>query len=281
MTGIIVKGIGGFYYVKSSGGDLCECRAKGAFRKEKIKPMIGDFVTVENGSLVEIRERKNMLVRPPVANIDNLVIVTAAASPSPDFFLIDKMTVTAQKKGINVIICVNKTDLASDLEIKRTYEKTGYPVISVCAEKNIGIENLTPYLKDKTTAFAGLSGVGKSSILTIITGKNLQAGDISEKIHRGKHTTRHVELAELSAGGFVLDTPGFSLFEVDGIKADELWEYFPEFNASGCRFKGCSHINEPGCVIKHKLEQNEIAKSRYESYCTLYEQLKQIKEWEK
>lgn len=281
MTGIIVKGIGGFYYVKASDGNICECRAKGAFRKEKIKPMVGDIATVENGSLIEIAQRKNMLIRPPVANIDNLIIVTAAASPSPDFFLIDKMTVTAKRKNISVIICINKTDLASDKEIKEAYAKTGYPVISVCAEKNEGTELLKPYLKDKTTAFAGLSGVGKSSLLTLITGKRMETGNISEKIHRGKHTTRHVELLSLDEGGFVLDTPGFSLFEVEDIKASELWEYFPEFGSGECKFKGCSHISEPGCFVKERLEKGEISKSRYDSYCTLYEQLKQIKDWEK
>ncbi len=281
MTGIIVKGIGGFYYVKSPDGNICECRAKGLFRKEKIKPMIGDYVTVENGSLAEISERKNMLIRPPVANIDNLVIVSAAASPSPDFFLIDKMTVTAKNKGIDVIICINKTDLASDSSIKLAYEGTGYPIISVCAEENEGVDELMPYLKNKTTAFAGLSGVGKSSLLTLITGHNMETGNVSEKIHRGRHTTRHVELLELEGGGFVLDTPGFSLFEVENIKAEDLWEYFPEFSGGECRFKGCSHINEPDCAIKQKLLQGKIAQSRYESYKTLYNQLKQVKEWEK
>lgn len=281
MTGIIVKGIGGFYYVKDSEGIIHECRAKGAFRKEHIKPMIGDFVTVEDGSLVKIEKRKNFLIRPPVANIDNLVIVSAAASPDPDFFLIDKIIITAEKNGIKPIICVNKTDLASDDKLVDIYSGAGYPVVSVCAEAKTGIDELMPYLKGKTTAFTGLSGVGKSSILTLITGREMQTGDISEKIRRGKNTTRHVELAELDEGGFVLDTPGFSLFDIENIKADELCGFFPEFAGGECKFKGCSHVSEPECAVKEKLLQGKIAQSRYESYCTLYEQLKQIKDWEK
>ena len=281
MTGIVVKGIGGFYYIKTETGDIVECRARGVFRKEKIKPMIGDRVNVENGSLAEILPRKNFLVRPPVANIDNLVIVSAAASPQPDFLLIDKMIINAEKVRIKPIICVNKTDLASDERIIQTYKKAGYPTVSVCARDKTGLSELMPFLKDKTTAFAGLSGVGKSSILTLITGKELKTGSVSEKIKRGKHTTRHVELSELEDGGFVLDTPGFSLYEVEDIKAAERADYFPEFKGEDCRFKGCSHINEPGCAVKEKLSAGEIADTRYESYSMLYEQLKQIKDWEK
>lgn len=280
MTEIIVKGIGGFYYVKSSDGSICECRARGAFRKEGIKPAVGDFVAVENGALAEIKQRKNYLVRPPVANIDNLVIVAAAAAPAPDFFLIDKMTVTAKKKSIDVVICVNKTDLADGEEIVSAYKNTGYPVVCVCAEKNEGLSKLIPYLKGKTSAFSGLSGVGKSSLLSLLTGRDIQTGSVSEKIGRGKHTTRHAELFELECGGFALDTPGFSLFEAEEVKADELCDYFPEFAQSKCKFKGCAHINEPGCEVKKRVADGTVSPGRYESYRTLYEQLKQIKDWE-
>lgn len=281
MTGIIVKGIGGFYYVKDKNGEIVECKARGSFRKDKIKPMIGDVAVVENGSISEIKSRRNFLVRPPVANIDNLVIVIAAASPEPDFFLTDKMIINAQKAGISPIICVNKTDLSSDKKIIEVYKNSTYPVISVCAEKKENIEKLIPYIKNKTTAFAGLSGVGKSSILTQIIEKKLETGSVSEKIKRGKHTTRHVELSEPECGGFVLDTPGFSLYEVEGIKASAIGNYFPEFFGANCRFKGCSHINEPECGVKERLSRGEISPQRYESYCMLYEQLKQVKAWEK
>lgn len=280
MTGIIIKGIGGFYYVKSADGEVVECRARGLFRKEKIKPMIGDRVMVENGSLVKIEERKNYLIRPPVANIDNIVIVSAAASPDPNFMLIDKMTVNAEMAGIKPIICINKTDLMSEDTIKKIYSSAGYPVVVVCAKNEKGIEELMPYLKGKTTAFAGLSGVGKSSILNLITDSEMETGVVSDKIQRGKHTTRHVELLELKQGGFVLDTPGFSSLELEGIKADELKNYFMEIGEGDCRFKGCSHINEPGCSVKERLENGEISAERYKSYCELYELLKQIKDWE-
>lgn len=281
MTGVIIKGIGGFYYVKSENGEIIECRARGIFRKENIKPMIGDIVQIEKGALSKIKPRKNFLVRPPVANIDNLVIVAAAASPDPDFTLIDKMLVNAHLSDINPIICINKTDLASFDKLKRTYELADYPVIAVSAKNLFNTEELTPYLKHKTTAFAGLSGVGKSSILNILTDSSFETGNISDKIKRGRHTTRHVELIELTEGGFVLDTPGFSSLELTDVKAEDLWRCFPEFENDGCKFKGCSHINEPGCAVKKKLEEKKIAQSRYQSYCEFYNILKQIKEWEK
>ena len=281
MTGVIIKGVGGFYYVKSQDGEVTECRARGIFRKDNIKPMIGDRVCVENGALSAIKPRKNFLKRPPVANIDNLVIVAAEASPDPDFTLIDKMLVNAHISGIAPIICINKIDLASFEILKNTYDPAGYPVIAVSAKELLNTDELLPYLKDKTTAFAGLSGVGKSSILNVLTDSFFETGNISDRIKRGKHTTRHVELTELPGGGFVLDTPGFSSLEIDGIKAEELWRCFPEFDADGCKFKGCSHINEPGCAVKKKLAEKKIPESRYRSYCELYEALKQVKEWEK
>ena len=281
MTGTIIKGIGGLYFVKDSEGGVLECRARGLFRKDGIKPMIGDRVIVRNGSIAEIEPRKNFLIRPPVSNIDNLVIVAAAASPDPNYLLIDKMLVNAEIAGISPIICINKTDLASGEKTEAIYALSGYPVVSVCAEKNDGIAELMPYLKGKTTAFSGLSGVGKSTILNILTGSEMETGDISDKIQRGRHTTRHVELLELSGGGYVLDTPGFGSLEVTETRAEELASFFPEFETEGCRFKDCSHINEPGCAVKEKLESGKIALSRYESYCSIYESLKKMKDWEK
>ncbi len=287
MRGKIIKGIGGFYYVKTADNTVYECKARGIFRKDNIKPCIGDEVEIladgEKGSIENIYPRRTELIRPSVSNIDVLVIVVAAKDPEPNIFLIDKLLVNAEKSGIIPIICINKTDAASGDELLDIYQKAGYEVICVSAKKGDGFEKLLPHLKDKTSAFAGLSGVGKSSILNLLTDTCQETGEVSEKIKRGKHTTRHVELLELRGGGYVLDTPGFSSFEVNNIKATELYKYFPEMRDYGdmCRFKSCSHINEPDCIIKERVECGEISKSRYESYKELFEQLKNVKEWEK
>ncbi len=286
MVGTIIKGIGGFYYVKAS-GDVYECKARGVFRKQKITPMIGDKVEIEldagKGSIVDILPRSSFLVRPPVANIDTMMLVVAAASPEPNLFLIDKMLVNAEINNIQPAICINKTDLVERDDIEEIYSKAGYKVFSVSAQQEHGTDELFEFIKGKTTAFAGLSGVGKSSLLSLITPDELETGTVSEKIQRGKHTTRHVELFELEDEGFVLDTPGFSSLEVEGIKADDLWQYFPEMAQSQnrCRFRGCSHINEPDCFVKDMIENGEMAQSRYDSYCQLYNKLKTVKEWEK
>lgn len=287
MEGIIIKGIGGFYYVKAADGNVYECKARGIFRNEKIIPVIGDNVRIETdgakGAVTDIFPRRTQLVRPSVANIDMLVLVAAAASPDPNLFLIDKMLINAQINGIQPIICINKTDLTEGKELADIYTNAGYKVISVCAKENIGIDALFDAVKGKISAFAGLSGVGKSSILNILTGNALETGAVSEKIQRGKHTTRHVELFELPQGGFVLDTPGFSSLEIHTIKADELQNYFPEMAQTKdvCRFRGCSHINEPDCAVKAMLIDGRMPQSRYESYKTLYNQLNSVKEWER
>ncbi len=285
MTGIIIKGIGGFYYVKAEDGEVYECRARGIFRKENVKPAIGDRVEIEllggKGNVVKIEKRRTFLVRPPVSNIDNIMIVAAAKSPDPDFLLIDKMLVTAEFKGITPLICINKTDLDSGEDIILHYKSSGYPIITVCAEESLGIDKLKEVLAGKITAFAGLSGVGKSSILNKLVKDSAKTGDIS-KINRGRHTTRHVELFELDFGGFILDTPGFSSYELENIKAGDLWQYFPEMrDCEGlCRFKGCAHVNEPDCAVKEKLINGEIHPGRYENYKEIYELLKQRKDWE-
>lgn len=287
IDGRIIKGIGGFYYVKAADNAVYECKARGIFRKDSIKPAIGDFVdiSVENGkgSIEKIYDRTSYLIRPTVANIDVLVIVVASAEPDPNILLIDKLLVSSEEAGIAPVICINKTDVKSGDELSVIYEKAGYPVVQISAKEDNIKDALLPYIKDKTSAFAGLSGVGKSTILNIITETDLETGEISDKIKRGKHTTRHVELLELPEGGYVLDTPGFSSFEVNTIKATELYKYFPEMKDTEdmCRFAGCQHINEPDCAIKEKVESGEIAKSRYESYKELFNQLKNIKEWEK
>lgn len=285
MKGIIIKGIGGFYYVKTADGSVVECRARGIFRKNGIKPTVGDNVEIENASVVKIYDRRSYLVRPSVANIDNLIIVIAAANPSPDLLLADKLTVAAEVSGINPIICVNKIDLADSSEIESIYRKAGYKVITLSATELVGANELAEMTRGRISAFAGLSGVGKSSILNLLSNENAETGEVS-RINRGKHTTRHVELFEIDTDTFILDTPGFSslaLSDICDIKASELAGCYPEFAdcADGCRFKGCSHINEPDCAVKRLVADGKAAESRYESYKELYEQLKQIKEWEK
>ena len=286
--GTIVKGIGGFYYV-STGEEIIECHARGKFRKNDLSPIVGDTVTLlinedGTGSIDCIHERKNFLVRPDVANVDILVLVSAMRSPMPDFMLIDKLLVTAQSKGIECVICLNKTDLAQDGEIEEfasVYKKAQYKVIVASAKTGEGVKEIQSLIKGKTVAFAGLSGVGKSSLLKRITGVDLKTGSVS-KIERGKHTTRHVELIE-AAGGFVFDTPGFSRLEADELYASSLWQYFPEISSfhGECRFRTCNHVGEPGCCVKQAMEDGIIARSRYENYVTLFNKLKEIKDWER
>lgn len=281
--GTIIKGIGGFYYIKTADGTIHECKARGKFRKDRITPMIGDNVLIEDGTLKEILPRRTVLVRPPVANIDMLVLVAAAASPDPNLFLLDKMLVTAEFHQIQPVICVNKIDISSPDSLHEIYDKAKYPVISTCAQTGEGIQILSQCLKDRITAFAGLSGVGKSTLLGMITGIGLETGTVSDKIQRGRHTTRHVELMELAGGGYVLDTPGFSSLELEDIPASELALYFPEIAQYhyACKFRGCAHITEPGCRVRQAVAENEMAQSRYENYKELYTVLKQRKDWEK
>ncbi|MBQ7573795.1 MAG: ribosome small subunit-dependent GTPase A [Clostridia bacterium] len=287
MKGIIIKGIGGFYYVKTANNSVYECKARGIFRKDKITPTVGDRVEItikdNKGSIDTIYERKSLLIRPPVANIDTIIIVVAAAEPEPNTKIIDKMILNAKVAGIEPIICINKTDIKDGDTLEAVYHNAGYRVIKVSAKESKGIDELNSVLKDRISAFAGISGVGKSSLLNELTDVGAQTGEISDKIQRGKHTTRHVELFELPYGGYVLDTPGFSTFEPTDIKADELWHYFPEMEAVGdnCRFRGCLHINEPDCAVKEKLDMGNIAHSRYESYVEIYNILKEKKDWEK
>lgn len=283
MNGIIVKGIGGFYYVKTKDEEVIECRARGIFRKNNMKPAIGDRVeiSVEHGmgNIEKIGERRNFFVRPPVSNVDVLMIVAAAKNPNPDFFLIDKILVNAESKGIRPIICVNKTDLGDEREFIESYKNTGYSIIPISVYENSGFSELREELKNRVTAFAGLSGVGKSSILNKLIDYGAKTGEVS-KINRGRHTTRHVELFELPGGGYVFDTPGFSSFDMEDVKCENLAEYFPETASAGkCRFKGCAHINEPDCGVKKLVDNGMMSKQRYESYKEIYGMLKSRKEW--
>lgn len=271
---------------------IYSCRARGKFRKESLTPMVGDIAEIEvtdtekhEGYVVNILPRKNELFRPQVSNIDLLLITFAAQSPAPSLALIDKLTVTAAARGIPCAICVNKCDLNSEIaqEYSRIYRLAGFEVLTVSAETGENVEQLKALLTNKTTALAGSSGVGKSSLLNAIGESfNLRTGGVSDKIQRGKHTTRHTELFPLSFGGFVFDTPGFGSYELENITYKELPSLFPEIAAfeGGCRFTGCSHIKEPDCSVKAALLEGKIPQSRYTSYCELYDELKKIKEWQ-
>ena len=283
IDGIIIKGIGGFYYVLCE-NVVYECKARGIFRKNKVTPLVGDNVKIQlkadgTGSICEILPRKTELVRPPAANVDTLVIVISAAFPEPDMTLVDKMLIQAEKCNIKPVICINKTDLGQRDDIAEIYSNAGYNVLKVSAEKKEIPDELIELLRGKVTAFSGVSGVGKSSLLNVIAGSDMETGSLSDKIQRGKNTTRHVELLQ-AFDGFVFDTPGFSSFELAGIPHNDLWEYFPEFHGKTefCRFRDCSHTSEQAdCAVKAAVENGEISESRYNSYCELYKILKENK----
>lgn len=285
--GLILKGIGGFYQVEGNNG-LYECKTRGIFRKKGITPLPGDYVqftiTSENlreGWIEEIKERKNAFVRPPVANVKQLAIVIAGSSPEPDYLLVDKLLISALKNDIQPIIIINKTDLL-DTEylqsMEANYQATGFPVIPMSKITMQGYDKLHDRLRGSCTVFAGQSGVGKSTILNIIMDEwVMETNTVSEKIQRGRHTTRHVQLLPLDCRGYVVDTPGFSSFSLEGFKHDELAWYYPEFEKvqETCRFHGCSHVNEPDCAIKKAVTTGEISSRRYECYRKLYEELKE------
>lgn len=291
IQGTIIKGIGGFYYIKTD-DSIYSCRARGKFRKESLTPIVGDMVRIEvtdsekkEGYVTEILPRKNELFRPQVSNIDLLLITFATESPEPSTELVDKLTVTAAAKNIPCAVCINKCDLNPKKaeEYANIYQAAGYAVLCVSAETGKNLEELRALLCGKTTALAGNSGVGKSSLLNALGESfSLKTGDVSDKIRRGKHTTRHTELFPLSFGGFVFDTPGFGSYELENISYKDLPGLFPEINAheGGCRFTGCSHIKEPDCSVKAALSEGKIPQSRYDSYCELYQELKKIKEWQ-
>ncbi len=289
IQGIIVKGIGGFYYVKTSEG-IYTCKAKGSFRKNNIVPYVGDYVNIrvvseekKEGFIEEIHKRKNFLIRPPVANVDRMIIISAIADPVPDTVFIDKLIAICEYNHIEPVLCFNKLDLSSDTKIIEEYEKIGYKVIKTSVKNNIGLESVKELLSEGITAVAGFSGVGKSSLLSYAVDKKLETGSVSDKLARGKHTTRHVELFEVEEGKFFADTPGFSSLDVDIIRKEELAVCFIDFTeyTDACRFKDCSHTTEIGCAVIEAVKNGKIAESRHINYKELYEKLKQINDWER
>lgn len=290
--GLIVKGIGGFYYV-DCGDEIVECRARGVFRKKGITPTVGDYcsISAQEGEMPmvdSIKARKNLLVRPPVANIDTLFVVVSTCRPEPNCLVIDRVTAAAEYNDIEPVIVITKNDLAADKGIGEIYKKAGYKVVAVDYETGAGLEELRQMMQGKISAFAGNSGVGKSTLLNAIEPDfSIKTAQISDKLGRGRHTTRTVELYSLSFGGRVADTPGFSSFEGEmTLRCDkeELELCFNEFAPyiESCQFKSsCAHLKEKGCAVLAAVKRGEIAKSRHESYCAIYEELKAIKPWEK
>ena len=288
MQGKIVKGIAGFYYVHVVEFGLYECKAKGVFRKEKIKPLVGDNVEIDildeaekKGNIVEVLERKNELIRPAVANIDQALVVFAVTKPKPHFNLLDRFLIMMESKRIPVILCFNKKDIAKEPEIhhlKEIYESCGYQMIFTSALEKENIEKVKQLLRGKTTAIAGPSGVGKSSLINIFQpDANMETGTISEKIERGKHTTRHSELICIEEDTYIMDTPGFSSLYTNDFEKEELKYYFTEFEPyeGKCKFQGCDHVHEPNCAVKAALEEGKIHHIRYENYLEMYNELKE------
>ncbi|MCI7112056.1 MAG: ribosome small subunit-dependent GTPase A [Lachnobacterium sp.] len=287
MTGKIIKGISGFYYVYVDGAGLYECKAKGAFRKQKIKPLVGDNVEIavideanKLGNVEKILPRKNELIRPAVSNIDMALVIFASAKPDPNFNLLDRFLCMMEYQKVPVTICFNKIDLVDQEKLKEysgIYEPAGYNVIFTCTKTKEGLGSIRSLLEGKTTTVAGPSGVGKSSIINCLQSDiTMETGTISEKIERGKHTTRHSEIIPVSHDTYIMDTPGFSSMDVPGFEKENLWTCYPEFvrHEPYCRFIGCSHINEPDCGVKAAVEDGEISPVRYENYKLLYEELK-------
>lgn len=287
MQGKIVKGIAGFYYVDVIGSGVYECKAKGIFRKDKKKPLVGDNVEMEildegekEGNITQILSRKNELIRPATANIDQALVVFAAAKPTPHFNLLDRFLVMMERKEIPVILCFNKEDIVSEEELlylQEIYRPCGYPLVFTSAreEKNIG--EVKRLLEGKTTVIAGPSGVGKSSLINLIQPEaQMETGSISRKIERGKHTTRHAELFRVDENSYIMDTPGFSSLYVNDFEKEELKHYFPEFAPyeGECRFAGCSHTHEPDCAVKDAVQAGKIHEVRYNNYKEMYEELK-------
>ena len=292
MQGKIIKGIAGFYYVYAEDGNTYECRAKGIFRKDKFKPLVGDNVDITvldekelEGSVTEIHKRKNSLIRPAVANVDQALVIFAMDNPKPNFMLLDRFLIMMEREGVPAVICFNKKDLLEEQAIEEfagVYRKCGYSVLYTSAEKEEGIRELHELLDGRTAAVAGPSGVGKSSLVNRLQPNvQMETGSISRKIERGKHTTRHSEIIPIATDTYIMDTPGFSTLYIPGFEKEDLQNFYPEFKEYEpyCRFKGCSHISEPDCGVKEALAEGKISPLRYENYKLLYEELKDVKKY--
>lgn len=288
MQGKIIKGIGGFYYIDIEEQGLYECKAKGSFRNRKLKPLPGDSVEIDIldeekklGNIVDILERTNELIRPAVANVDQALVEFAAAEPNPNLNLLDRFLLIMNRQQVKTIICFNKIDLASPEILERlakTYENSGHPVVFISTYTGEGIEEAKELIAGKTTVFAGPSGVGKSSLMNeLLPDANMKTGEISEKIKRGKHTTRHTELLKTGKDTYLIDTPGFSTLYLNMFTKDELASYYEEFEPyeGTCRFLGCSHTHEPDCSVKDAVKQGKIHETRYKNYVEFYEELKE------
>lgn len=289
IEGIITKGVGGNYYV-DIGNKIIECRARGLFRLKNIKPLVGDIVLIRiteedenSGYIEEIKDRTNEIKRPTVANAQQLIIIFAVKNPEPSFLLLDKLLIAAEVNNLKPVICFNKADLADEEQkenILNILKNTGYKIIFTSKYNEDSLIELKNILKDKLNVFSGPSGVGKSSIMNAVQPDFiLKTGEISEKLKRGKHTTRHAEIYKLSFGGYAVDTPGFSSFELEGIDEYDLKNYYPEIVKydEGCKFLDCLHNKEPNCAIKEAVSNNLISQARYNNYIKLLEQIKSNK----
>ena len=292
MQGRIIRGIAGFYYVHVPEMGIYECKAKGIFRKNKLKPLVGDLVKLsildeenKKGNIDEVLDRKNELIRPAVANIDQALVIFAIKKPEPNFNLLDRFLIMMEQKQIPCVLIFNKSDLASEEEkqkLKEIYGNSGCEILFISAKQDDGIETVREVLKGKTSTVAGPSGVGKSSLINKLQSDiNMETGSISEKIERGKHTTRHTEFIPIGDDTFIMDTPGFSSLAVFDMEKEELEQYYPEFDEyrDDCRFNGCSHTHEPGCGVKEAIAEGNISKERYENYKLIYEELKNKKKY--
>ncbi|MFR4633466.1 MAG: ribosome small subunit-dependent GTPase A [Blautia faecis] len=288
MQGKIIKGIAGFYYIYAEDGNVYECKAKGIFRKDNFKPLVGDNVEItvlneeeKEGSVTSILPRRNSLIRPAVANVDQAFLIFAMENPKPNFLLLDRFLIMMKQQEIPAVICFNKKDVGEKEEMEKLYEiytGCGYRVVLSSTYEGEGMDEIREILKGKTTVVAGPSGVGKSSITNCMQGEvQMETGEISKKLKRGKHTTRHSQVIPVEKNTFLVDTPGFSSLYLTDMKEEELRDYFPEFvmYEPQCRFQGCMHIHEPGCAVKKALSEGKISQQRYDNYLALYEELKE------
>lgn len=288
MQGKIIKGIAGFYYIYAEDGNVYECKAKGIFRKDNFKPLVGDNVEItvlneeeKEGSVTSILPHRNSLIRPAVANVDQAFLIFAMENPKPNFLLLDRFLIMMKQQEIPAVICFNKKDVGEKEEMEKLYEiytGCGYRVVLSSTYEGEGMDEIHEILKGKTTVVAGPSGVGKSSITNCMQGEvQMETGEISKKLKRGKHTTRHSQVIPVEKNTFLVDTPGFSSLYLTDMKEEELRDYFPEFvmYEPQCRFQGCMHIHEPGCAVKKALSEGKISQQRYDNYLALYEELKE------